>query len=365
MKIGILTFHCAHNYGAVLQCYALQETLKSMGHNVEVIDYRPRYLIEPYKPFNIRWFIRRNIFKAIMRFIQECSICKIRFNRYKVFNAFINNKLNISNRVYKGIIPDKYDIYVIGSDQVWNKNLTKGGDPIYWGNFDVSSNRKKITYAASMEAQNIDADCVQQIRKCLDNFDFISVRENNLRDLLISIYNKKKINVVLDPTFLVEKNVWTNIMIKPKRKKYVLIYEFVINENTTNIAKKIASEIGADVLDINVDFLNKDDNRGVSSLYDLSPEQFLGFFSEACFIITSTFHGTAFSIIFNKPFYFVKIGNNENQRVKTLLDNLDLSDRIISDKSSPKYIDIDYSKREKIMEKLRIKSLSYIKDACN
>lgn len=363
MKIGILTFHCAHNYGAVLQCYALQETLKNMGHDVEVIDYRPRFLVEPYKPFNIKWFIRRNIFKVIRRFIHECSIYKIRFKRYKVFNSFINNKLNISSRVYKGIIPDKYDIYVIGSDQVWNKSLTNG-DSIYWGNFRISSNRRKITYAASMEAQDIDANYAQQISKYLDNFNFISVREYNLRDLLNSIYNKKKINIVLDPTFLAEKKIWTNIMIKPKRKKYVLIYEFAINENTANIAKKIASEIGADVLDINVDLLNKK-NNGVISLLDLSPEQFLGYFSEACFIITSTFHGTAFSVIFNKPFYFIKIGNKESQRVNTLLENLNLSDRIISDRSLPKYMDIDYSKREIIIEELRIKSLSYIRDACN
>lgn len=355
MKIGILTFHCAHNYGAVLQCYALQETLKNMGHEVEVINYKPKYLITPYKIFNIKYFYQKNPYKLLKRIFTEIEIYKKRKKRYNAFNTFINKKLNLSTLVAGHSIPKDYNLYIVGSDQVWNRHLTQGLDPIYWGNFERGAGHL-ITYAASMEAKEIDEQYKVPIINNLKNFDYISVREKNLQEILQKI-SKKKIELVIDPTLLVNSTLWNNLSIAPPiKKKYVLIYQFAKNINTINIANKIASEINADVLDVNVDILNDKYNK----LYYLSPEQLLGYFKNASFIITSTFHGTAFSVIFNKPFYYIKLGNKENYRVNSLLENIGLSDRIISEYSSPEYKDIKYIKTNKLLNALKNNSIQFL-----
>ena len=157
MKIGLLTFHCAHNYGAVLQCYALQETLISMGHEVEVINYRPKYLIASYKRFELHRFISLNLINSLKNSIKEALLAGRRFRRYKAFEEFITNRLNLSERVNANNIPSKYDIYIIGSDQIWNPKITKGFDSVYWGQFKFPKERRRyIAYAASMEIKRIN-----------------------------------------------------------------------------------------------------------------------------------------------------------------------------------------------------------------
>lgn len=362
MKIGILTFHCAHNYGAVLQCYALQETLKSMGHDVEVIDYRPKYLILPYKRFNIKWFCRKNLIKILKRISSEIKLYHTRRNRYNNFNNFITKRLNLSSKIANNFIPDIYDIYIIGSDQVWNKKITWGFDPIYWGEFKHSTTNKVITYAASMEANKIKEEDVSVIRRLLENFNYISVREETLKHLLDNISNKY-IKVVLDPTLIANTQIWDKIIKYPQtNRKYILIYQYAKNINILRIANSIAKQIDSDVINITTDFLTKDNGKAIS-LYDISPEAFIGYIKKASLIITPTFHATAFSIIFNKPFYFVKFKNVENTRVKTLLTNIQLNDRIINETDSPVFSGIDYSKANICLNELQKESISFLKEA--
>lgn len=357
MKIGILTFHCAHNYGAVLQCYALQETLKSMGHDVEVIDYRPQCLIKPYEVFNIKWFIRKNIFKSFIRIIIEIFLYRKRRKRFQNFNSFINKELNLSVKVIDYTLPDKYDVYIVGSDQVWNKKITWGMDPIYWGNFKRLSNQKLVTYAASMETSNIEDNVKPIIRKYLKNFDAISVREINLKNLLLNLYDKD-IDLVLDPTLLASSSIWENIIEKPKiNGKYVFIYQYGSDKNVIRIAKRIATQIGAKVLNLNNDVLKIGNDN---SLFDTSPYQFLGYIKYASFVITPTFHGTAFSVILKKPFYNVKFNSIENTRVGSLLKDLNLIDRIVLEDSSPDYSEIDYNKVDSMLNSMQIKSINYL-----
>ena len=212
-----------------------------------------------------------------------------------------------------------------------------------------------------MEAKEIDEQYKVPIINNLKNFDYISVREKNLQEILQKI-SKKKIELVIDPTLLVNPTVWNNLSIAPPiKKKYVLIYQFAKNINTINIANKIASEINADVLDVNVDILNDKHNK----LYCLSPEQLLGYFKNASFIITTTFHGTAFSVIFNKPFYYINLENKKNYRVSSLLENIGLSERIISEKSSPKYKLIEYEDVNFALKSLKAMSINYLQKAIN
>lgn len=187
MKIGILTFHAAHNYGAVLQCYALQEYLKSKGNEVFVIDYRSKYLLDCYKWFNCKLFI-----KSIVKFtfIKEWKKMLDKRKRSNKFETFIQNRLNIIN--VSILKTNFFDYIVIGSDQVWNTKLTNGYDKYYWGQFCHPVQTKIISYSASLELiWPKDED--DNVKKMLSNFERISVREKDLAIKLSSIFpNKKK-----------------------------------------------------------------------------------------------------------------------------------------------------------------------------
>lgn len=362
MKIGILTFHCAHNYGAVLQCYALQEFLKSMGHEVQVIDYRPKYLTRSYKLFNIRKYFRKNIFLSFKIFYNDIKYIGKRKNRIRIFEDFISGMFNLSVRVKKNRIPDYYDLYIIGSDQIWNINITDNKiDDVFWGKFN-KRNKRIISYAASMDINFITKKNQHIIRNLLDNFDYVSVRETELQDILKKI-NIKRVDLVLDPTLLLKSIFWDNIIEKPLvSQKYVLVYQFVSNKDVKSFADQIALEIGAQVIEINMDLINKVQHI---SLYDISPNLFLGYFKYASFILTSTYHGTAFSIVFNKPFYYINWGNTVNTRVDTLLSSVNLKDRIVdSNIENIKYRNIDFIDVNNRMIKLREKSISFLREAC-
>ena len=229
MKIGILTFHCAHNYGAVLQCYALQETLKNMGHDVEVINYRPNYLTRPYKPLNMHRVIRKNLLKALEQLLIQIITWRKRTHRFREFVQF--EKANIQLSKWTGStsqgMPQDYDIYIIGSDQVWNSSITHGPEPLYLANFPFpKAGKKYIRYAISMGKEIFSTSKEKEIIcNALKNFDFLSVREGNL-SILLQSYTPKKIYKVLDPTLLAAPSIWKNISKHPiKKKKSVVVYQ--------------------------------------------------------------------------------------------------------------------------------------------
>ena len=160
MKIGILTFHCAHNYGAVLQCYAMQEFLRSKGHDVEVINYRPNYLLKPYKIFNVKRFSSKKPIRILKGLILEFLLFPVRLKRFYGFENFINNKLILSKTVTKESIPSNYDIYIVGSDQIWNPKITKGFDEIYFCRFPFEKGKKVDEEGIAGHAgRRASADC--------------------------------------------------------------------------------------------------------------------------------------------------------------------------------------------------------------
>ena len=155
MKIGILTFHCAHNYGAVLQCYATQEFLRGKGYDVEVINYRPYYLLHPYQLFNYRRVLCKNPIRLIKKFIQELLLFPVRYKRWRAFEGFINEQLQLGS-VVTNKLPIDCDVYLIGSDQVWNPKITNGFDDVYFAQFPFAKAKKRyVAYAASMEAKKL------------------------------------------------------------------------------------------------------------------------------------------------------------------------------------------------------------------
>ena len=357
MRIGILTFHCAHNYGAVLQCYALQETLKAMGHNVKVIDYRPDFLLNPYKIWNINRNKDYNSF--FKRLILECLTLHRGLVRCRAFDSFIKTRLNLTK---EQTIPSSFDAYIMGSDQIWNPQITKGFHKPYFGYFNFpKENRKYIAYAASMEASSLTQEAKAFYMKALDNFNAVSVREKTLADLLQPL-TSKKIETVLDPTLLANTNIWNSIVKRPLLNcKYVLVYQVRCDKNTRRIAQDIADQIGAKVIEITA-WINWKFKKNVYQC--CSPEEFLGWIKYASCIVTTSFHGTAFSVIFNKPFYCVKLGKGDT-RATSLLHELGLENRMIEKTSSPNFRSIDYRQATMNLADLQNKSYQYLVSSLN
>ena len=336
MRIGILTFHSAHNYGAVLQCYALQEYLTSLGHQVEVIDYRNPSVMNCYKCFNPEVLKRKNPYRIMQNLYHEIKFYRVKKQRSAVFTKFINTRLNLAPT--NTIQENPYDLIVVGSDQVWNYNLTNGFDPFYWGDFTRPTKTKLASYAASMQDSWPDALDVTISRK-LNNFDYISTRELSIANKLKAISPNKQISQVLDPTILFSSNQWDRIAEKPSiNEPYLLLYQVNSSEKAVAIAKHIAEERNLRLVYLSAE------SEGINSSIctSASPEVFVGLFKYAAFVVCSSFHGTVFSLLYQKSFYSVK-GAGKNARVETLLSSIGMLDRFVD--TIPEHIlDIKYKK---------------------
>lgn len=363
MRVGILTFHRAENYGAVLQCFALQETLKRLNYQVEVLDYRSSKLTKDYKLYSTD-YLDRNSWKSLLKsLVIQLLILPFRLKRKISFNRFVACNLNLSHWHGRNIsnLPDNYDAFVIGSDQVWNLRYCVGVDDLYLGYIPFPKGQHRIiSYAASMLKPPIsDRYYKDFFRKVLNRFDAISVRETDKRDFLQPL-TSQPIKVVLDPTLLLDKEQWDTISRSPSTsKKFVLVYQVRINSNALRIARSIAQSLNADVIEITSDimFSYKKGNRVVS------PSRFLGYFREASFIVTSSFHGTAFSVIYRKPFYSLRLHDSGDERSDNLLKQLGLESRMIALDTMPKIQFVDYSGIENRLQRLRSDSIAFLKEA--
>ena len=220
MKIGILTFHRAHNYGAVLQCYALQEVLKGMGHEVEVIDYRQPAIDRAYNSWRPRWFI--NKFVKIWKMYDYLHLLYEEGKRRHKFGVFLKNYLNVQHPCTSVDIPNNYDYYIIGSDQLFNLEITNGLDPVYSGESINGNGTKLIGYAISSNQESIRKIGQDNWNSIFNNFTSISFREKALADLLYKLYGKE-VDVCFDPTLLTDINIWNNIKINKGEEQYVRI----------------------------------------------------------------------------------------------------------------------------------------------
>lgn len=358
MKIGILTFHRAHNYGAVLQAYALQEYIKSLGYDVEIIDYRAVEICRAHDLFKTKDFLARSITGKILHLFTFIFFIRKRIIRNLNFNKFINS-LHLSKCVYgeKTINIKGYEYIFFGSDQIWNPSIFKGFNRIYTGQFEKGKSIF-ITYAASagMTSKLDDLKC--EFNELIGNFDYVSVREKSLQMYIQSLKNEK-VEIVLDPIFLLNIKELNKILIEPiHTKPYVLIYQ-VKRDNRVNIlAEKIASENNWDVVEVTCEVLTK------SKFYTnqtAHPLEFVGLIKSAEFIVTTSFHGTSFAILLNKPFYSIMFNTSNDERSKSLLDALSLNERALVIGDYKSYTSIDYTNINLRLDELTNKSQSFIK----
>ncbi|MBP5421599.1 MAG: polysaccharide pyruvyl transferase family protein [Paludibacteraceae bacterium] len=325
MRIGILTFHRAHNYGAVLQCFALQQFLSYQGHTVKVIDYNKRKLWDYYswyKAEEVRFALSnpRKVFKRGVKLLVKWHK---RIPRYYKFVWFQNHWLKLCSP--SEIVHLPFDLVLIGSDQVWNTKITHGFDPYYWGQFVRPYSTKVATFAASLrgEWEVQDRPIVQ---KYLQSLDAVSVREKSLAKVVARLFPLINPIVVSDPVFLLSAQEWKRFAIDPKSKTpYVFFYQAKDSETVYELSERIAQRVGKRlvVLSANVNGRNSEECRNAS------PLEFIGWIRNADLVLTSSFHATAFSIIFQKRFFSFDLMEGEDNRIKDLLLLFGLENRFI------------------------------------
>lgn len=359
MKIGIFTFHCAANYGAVLQAYSLQEVLKKIGHEVYIINYRPKYLLDPYRNFLFQPIKNESIFSICKKFVRACLVTPIRWRRNRSFSKFINNRLNLYNLDLNDESND-FDIFIFGSDQIWNPKITNGFDKIYLGDFPAAKGKKLIAYGASAgSVLNLpigDVDYFLQRLKC---FSKIWVRERELAD-----YIKEKLSIeietVLDPVLLAGKDILDDLILSSKRKirlnQFLLLFQLSRDDTFANFAMTIAEKKRLDFIEV-ASMGESVFNKRMKQVVDV--EDLLIYFAKSSYIITSSFHGTLISVLFNKEFNTISVDRYVDERVISLLKILGLYDRMIDVNSISKEY-INYPSVEFILRNLRQRNMNLL-----
>lgn len=359
MKIGILTFHCAINYGAVLQAYALKEFLKKMGHNVYVIDYKPYYLKKPYRIFLFSYNCNLSIKQLVKNWFYACLVVPIRWKRYRAFNSFIKKRLNLCDLDLNDNRND-FDAFVFGSDQIWNTRLTNGIDKVFWGDCIAVKGKKLIAYAASAGCeQNLKAENVLSFKSVLDSFSAVSVRESSLQTFFKKQFYTD-VPVVLDPVLLIGRSIFDQLATTVDCMcPYLLLFQFENNKSVSKYAAKLAEKMNLKLVEI-TSSTNAIKNKKLKQT--LSPEKFLGYIKNASYIITTSFHGTALSILFEKNFSTVSCGRQMDERVSSLLTFLGIKERLCSiDSDEILNVMIDYTLVNDRLQKIRNASESFLK----
>jgi hypothetical protein len=340
-KIGILTFSQANNFGAVLQAYALAQTLRSLGHQANVLNYRHNDL---------------EALKRRLSYIKHLLLTPRRFYVEQKFKSFRKKYLKLETKIYKDAIAaleKNYDLFITGSDQVWNTDITTY-DQTYLLDF-VKDKNKKFSYAASFGKECLTQKEAELYKPLLSDFKALSVRERQGADIIKKLTGRDAA-INLDPTFLLNKKQWEEIAILPKEDNYVLMYLFYQPAETISFAQKLSAKKGLKLIGI---------RKGIKEHYALpTPREFIGYFLKAKYVITNSFHGTAFSINFNKEFFIDLLPppSKVNSRLEHILKLTGLESRLISNIQANGETITDWTNVNKILDCEREKSLNYLKE---
>lgn len=361
-KVEIITIFDNTNFGTYLQALALALVIKKSGYEVEIVDYiRPGQSEEAWKKFS------DNCIKKIYYTLWEFPRWrKLRYGCHSFVSRFVplSKKQYTSYKELKDN-PPLADIYVTGSDQVWNSVYNEGIDKSFYLDF-APTGYKRVAYAASIGMSEIPEDEVEDTKRLLSKYCAITVREADASRILFGL-GFKDVPVVLDPTLLLDKSAWTNIAQQLKQIKtesYMLVYsveEKAQNELIGRYAQLMSHRHGWKIYEISYNSYHRRLKFADRHFMQVTPEVFLQLMLNAEFVIVSSFHGTAFSINFNKQFLTVT-PNRFNSRVDNILTLCNLKDRLVT---SPSFDisalhPIDYNKVNEIIDAERNKSISLL-----
>ncbi len=356
MKISIITFHFVNNFGGLLQAFALQETIrKNCCPDTEIINYKNTFI-------RITDFIRLfPVTTNISEIISGLKTMGQRFGRIRKFREFQRTKMDLSAREYNGLNlktdPPKSEVYICGSDQIWNPYLTFGIKGPYFLNF-VRDGGKRVSYAPSFGNSTLPSFYKKKVRGYLEKFDAISIREKTGIQIVKELTGKTA-DMLIDPTFLLEREDWEKIAVDPQiQGPYLLLYIMQSDARMFAYARKLKERLGIPVVEISrygyhPDFVDK-------TLVDVGPEEFLGLFQHAAYVCTNSYHGFIFSLIFEKPFCLIP-----SRRFRTRIFNLAEMLLMEIHESTPENVEDTVYDKEKISQVIgreRQRALEWLKE---
>ena len=354
MRVAQLTFNTYNNYGNVLQKYALQQTLKKFVDFTEVLWFNGNGGTSNF------WAETSEIppNKSLPYYLREA----VKMSRFKDFDErYIKTRFNIP---YIEEIADEYDFFVVGSDQVWNPKCEPVNMPFSIKFLNFVPREKKIAYAASIGLKEIPAEFVKICAEGMASFNHISVRESNAVDIVKKLTGRDA-ELLLDPVFMLTPDEWLKVSRRPSwlnekfERGYILTYFFgnLKLDAVENLSKKM-----------NLPMINLLDEN-IFNHYTTGLEEFLYLLTNATVIFTNSFHGTALSILFRKPFFIYNQpgswADKTSERVISLLKMFGIKDRIITDTNNLLPFEIDFSERDKILPRERLKAFNFLTTALN
>lgn len=326
MKIGLLTFHRAINYGAILQTYSLYKILSELNNQVEVIDYYPKQDESDYNIFRSFSLIRNWVYNIlVLPYSMKIKIKKNKFAEFQDQNISLSRRfLSYADLKQSNL---QYDAIITGSDQVFNP-VNEEKINTYYLNF-VSNDIKKIAYAPSFGISNFTLELAKKIGPYFESFSSLSCREKD-GSKFITETSGRSCPTVIDPVFLTSKDAWNNVAeCKTIEGGYIFVYDLNGRERLIDLANKLKNKTGLPIVCLstkkyfikryNVDFL----------ILDAGPKDFLKYISEANYVLTDSFHGTSFSLIFRKRFLSCVALQKSSARLTSLLSSLKLQHHLV------------------------------------
>lgn len=361
-RIGIITFHESPNYGALLQAYALKTYIEGLGYEVCFINYKnkKRQYAQVHGLRKVRSIIWNLTFYKLLSSKKRAA----RTNEFREEYLPITSSCYTSEEEIKKNPPD-LDVYITGSDQVWNPRNTNG-DQTYFLDF-VPQGKKKISFAPSFGAASISDSFMEKCKDNVSDIDFLSVRERKGAELVRKMLGRNA-EVVCDPVFLLSPVQWHDISKRVISGKYILCYympgDSIVESGIAAIANSLSKQTGYPIINIGkkeyerVKFWNKNQR------YDLGPAEFVAAIENAEYVITNSFHGSAFSLIFEKPLFVpyradLPAEKALNNRIIELLKSADCEKCLfdcshlcsVSFEFNPEYLDRTNPKMEVQIEK--------------
>ena len=364
MKIGIITIQKCNNFGADLQAFALQKKLQLMGYDAENIDYvfykNSRHLKgmgeKPVLRLSIANRIKEALFPALER-VRNFKNHRAMAERATKFAAWSAKNVRQSPE-YRSVASlyaarHPYDVYMVGSDQVWNPRMGSNIKP-YFLDF-AHEGARCVSYASSIGAAEISSSAFYLFKKLLRRFSAIGVREKCAAEIVKAMALKSEVKQVIDPTLLLTDKEWENVSIKPNGipPNYILLYDLIASEETRGLANKIAAEKVLPIV------------RVGDGAY--GPGEFIWLFAHADFVVTNSFHGTAFSLIYRKDFYSViPRGMTNASRIESIINLVGASDRLLRAESVDAFdraASVDWPSVSRKLEAARTDSVAFLKRA--
>lgn len=328
LKIKTITCHDVYNHGASLQAYALQRYLSERGYEVEIIDYKPWYLSNHYNFRAINnskydYFLIRSLYKLAKLPSRLISLKrKFAFDRFRKEQLRLTSKCYASNDQLKADCPEA-DVYIAGSDQIWNTLFENGKDPAFYLDF-VTVDKKRLSYAASFATEKIVNGYEDFVKEKVEALDFISVREQQGVELLRKLEVNNAVQVV-DPVFLLTQHQWNDFASFTYIEKYLLVYDTEKSETLKQISITLAKKLNLKIFSVGslpLSYANR-------NFHQTGPVEFVSLIKNAEYVISNSFHGTAFSLIFHKNFCVINRSEAINSRMLSLLQSLGIENRLI------------------------------------